>query len=115
MKITVLNNNTAIMNEIGVRIKRNRLDMKLSQKELAKRAGLSVRTLSTIENGGEISLDSLIRLLRVMGYIENLNLLLPELYVNPEDYRQLGRERQRAPKKKEQSVVKDGWKWGDEK
>ena len=39
MKITADNNNLAIMKEIGERVKRSRLDMQLTQKELAQRAG----------------------------------------------------------------------------
>ena len=35
MKITADNNNLAIMKEIGERVKRSRLDMQLTQKELA--------------------------------------------------------------------------------
>ena len=41
MKITADNNNLAIMKEIGERVKRSRLDMQLTQKELAQRAGIS--------------------------------------------------------------------------
>lgn len=113
MKITSENNNTAVMKEIGARIKRGRLDMQMSQKELAEKAGISARTLSTAENSGDIRLESLVRILRVMGHIENLNLLLPELLFNPEDYRTLGKSRQRVSKRNIQKI-NNGWKWGDE-
>lgn len=114
MKITADSNNLAIMKEIGERIKRSRLDMQLSQKELAERAGISVRTLSTIENNGDVRLEILIRVLRAMGLIENLNVLLPELEFNPEDYRMLGKSRQRVSKRKMEQEHNSGWKWGDE-
>ena len=112
MNIKADNNNTAILNELGLRIKRNRIDMQISQQEFAKRAGISTRTLSVAENGGDIRIESLLRILRVMGYIENLNLLLPELALNPEDYRVLGKERKRVSSKSERN--NSNWKWGDE-
>lgn len=112
MNIKADNNNTAILNELGLRIKRNRIDMQISQQEFAKRAGISTRTLSVAENGGDIRIENLLRILRVMGYIENLNLLLPELALNPEDYRVLGKERKRVSKKADKS--NGNWKWGDE-
>ncbi len=113
MKISSENSNAAVMKELGARIKRGRLDMQLSQKELAERAGISARTLSTAENSGDIRLESLVRILRVMGHLENLNLLLPELSLNPEDYRTLGKSRQRVSKHSTQKKS-TGWKWGDE-
>ena len=93
MKITADNNNLAIMKEIGERVKRSRLDMQLTQKELAQRAGISARTL---------------------GLVDNLNVLLPELELNPEDYRTLGKSRQRVSKREKQEDHSSGWKWGDE-
>lgn len=112
MKINAEDNNSAIQKELGARIKRNRIDMQLSQQEFAKQAGISTRTLSVAENGGDIRTENLIRILRVMGYIENLNLLLPELAFSPEDYRVLGKERQRVTRKTKPNESQ--WKWGDE-
>lgn len=114
MKITADNNNLAIMKEIGERVKRSRLDMQLTQKELAQRAGISARTLSTIENSGDVRLEILIRVFRAMGLVDNLNVLLPELEFNPEDYRTLGKSRQRVSKREKQEDHSSGWKWGDE-
>ena len=113
MKITIENNNTAILKELGLRIKRGRLDMQLSQEDFAKKAGISTRTLSGVENGEDIRLGNLIKILRTMGCVDNLDLLLPELSFNPEDYRVLGKERKRVSRK---SDAKDHhqWKWGDE-
>lgn len=113
MKISMENNNTAILKELGLRIKRGRLDMQLSQEDFAKKAGISARTLSSVENGDDIRLGNLIKILRTMGCVENFDLLLPELSFNPEDYRLLGKERKRVSRK---TAVQDHhqWKWGDE-
>ena len=114
MKINSENNNSAVLSELGARIKRNRIDMQLSQQDFAAKAGISTRTLSAAENGEDIRLSSLIRIIRTLGCLENLELLLPELAFDPESYRTLGRERKRISKSnKNRNKIK--WKWEDEK
>ena len=114
MKINSENNNSAVLMELGARIKRNRIDMQLSQQDFAAKAGISTRTLSAAENGEDIRLSSLLRILRTLNCLENLDLLLPELAFDPESYRTLGRERKRISKSnKNRNKIK--WKWEDEK
>lgn len=113
MKIVSVNSQSAILKELGSRIKRNRLDMQLSQQDFAQKAGISTRTLSSAENGDDIRLGSLIRILRTMGCLENLDMLLPEMTFDPEDYRKLGKERQRVSRKTDINNHSQ-WKWGDE-
>ena len=114
MKINYEIGNAAILAELGERIKRGRMDMRLTQKEFAEKAGISTRTLSVAENGGDLRMDSLLRILRVLGYLENLNTLLPEMVINPADYADLGKKRQRVSKKRKPNQDSSGWKWGDE-
>ena len=113
MKIVSVNSQSAILKELGSRIKRNRLDMQLSQQDFAQKAGISTRTLSSAENGDDIRFGSLIRILRTMGCLENLDMLLPEMAFDPEDYRKLGKERQRVSRKTDINNNSQ-WKWGDE-
>ena len=114
MKINSENNNSAVLSELGARIKRNRIDMQLSQQDFAAKAGISTRTLSAAENGEDIRLSNLIRILRTLGCLENIDLLLTELAFDPEAYRTLGRERKRISKSnKNRNKIK--WKWEDEK
>ena len=114
MKINSENNNSAVLSELGARIKRNRIDMQLSQQDFVAKAGISTRTLSAAENGEDIRLSSLLRILRTLNCLENLDLLLPELAFDPESYRTLGRERKRISKSnKNRNKIK--WKWEDEK
>ena len=113
MKINFENNNSAVLMELGARIKRNRIDMQLSQQDFAAKAGISTRTLSAAENGEDIRLSNLIRILRTLNCLENLDLLLPELAFDPESYRTLGRERKRASRTIENNDTSE-WKWGDE-
>lgn len=99
--------------ELGARIKRNRIDMQLSQQDFAAKTGISTRTLSAAENGEDIRLSSLLRILRTLNCLENLDLLLPELAFDPESYRTLGKERKRVSRTSEGKDTSE-WKWGDE-
>ena len=114
MRIKSENNNAAILKELGLRIKRGRIDMQISQADFAHKAGISVRTLSVAENGGDLRMSNLLRILRVLGSLENLNTLLPELDLNPEGYLTLGKERQRVSRKQINDNKNTAWKWGDE-
>ena len=55
-------NPTAIMRGIAERVKRNRLELNLTQKALAARSGVSFSSLRKFETTGEISLKSLIKI-----------------------------------------------------
>ena len=115
MKIQSSNSNAAIRLELGSRLKKARMDRQLTQQELAEKAGISLRTVSVMENGGDFRVESLLCIMRVLGYLENLNTLLPELVINPEDYASLGKERQRVSRKRSKPENTGAWKWGDER
>lgn len=65
-----------ILQEIGERIKETRLSKKLSQKELAEAAGVQRVLVSRIENGSNFNLATLIKLLRALSKLEDLDKLL---------------------------------------
>lgn len=60
----------AIINELGVRLKRIRLQNNMSQQELALKSGLYRSTISEIENGRTSSLLSFIQVLRGLEKLE---------------------------------------------
>ena len=113
MKMSPESSNAAILKELGSRIKQNRIDRQLTQKDFAQKAGISTRTLSAAENGEDIRLDGLIRILRTLDCLENLNVLLPDISFDPESYRRLGKERRRVSRKSRKPDT-SLWKWGDE-
>ena len=55
-------NPPAIMQGIAERVKRNRLELNLTQKALALRSGVSFGSLRKFETTGEISLKSLVKI-----------------------------------------------------
>ncbi len=76
-------NNSAIIEEIGKRVRTYRLRKKITQQELADRAGISLYTVAQIEQGKSVSLSMFIPVLRVLRLLDNLELLLPEIGPSP--------------------------------
>src|SRR5471032_3057788 len=76
----------AIVRGLLTRLRAQRLRRNWSQAELARRAGLSVQSYQNFETGyGNITLANLLRILGVLGFVERLELLVPE----PEEERTL--------------------------
>ncbi|GHS86599.1 hypothetical protein FACS1894201_07540 [Bacteroidia bacterium] len=75
--------NMAIVQEIGKRIKAYRLKKKLTQQNLADRAGISIFTIAQIEKGKSVSLGMLLPVLRELRLLDNLEMLLPEMGISP--------------------------------
>jgi transcriptional regulator with XRE-family HTH domain len=57
-----------IKQRLAYRIRSRRREAKISQKELAKRSGVSFGSVKRFESLGEISLTSLLRIAVVLGY-----------------------------------------------
>lgn len=55
--------------------KTSRKQMKLTQKELSVRSGVSYASVRRFENSGEISLFSLLKMANVLGVLEDFNAL----------------------------------------
>lgn len=87
----------AVLTELGQRLQTQRLNANLSQAEVAQKAGISRRALQNLESGRVCTLSLLIRVLRTLGKLHQLEALLPETGPSPIQLAKLkGRERQRA-------------------
>jgi transcriptional regulator with XRE-family HTH domain len=105
----------AILGEFGERIARRRLDLQLSQAEVATRAGLAKRTVERIEAGESIQMASLIRVMRVLDLLAGFDALLPEAGPRPLDLLRLkGKERKRASAPRQAPQSGKEWHWGDD-
>lgn len=94
-------NNQAILQELGERTARQRLNQNITQAELAKRAGVARIVIHRLENGLGCTLESLLRILRALGFLEQLSLFLPEPGLSPVQLAKLkGAKRQRATGKR---------------
>ncbi len=114
MKIEGLLTDEAILAELGGRMAQRRLELRLTQAELAEQAGISKRTVERIEAGATTQMSTMIRILRALDFLDRLDGLLPEAGPRPMDLLKLkGRERQRAPRRKKKPGG-EAWQWGDE-
>lgn len=70
---------------LGERFKEYRMRCNLTQKEVAERSGIGLTTIHKFENGtaGNISLSTFILLLKVVGQINALDDVMPELPESP--------------------------------
>lgn len=115
MRITGLNTDAAVMEELGERLARTRLERNLSQQQVADAAGVSKRTIERIEAGAPVQLAGFLRALRALGLIERLDALVPEPLPSPIEQAKLhGRRRQRAaPSRPDPLRRPSAWFWGD--
>ena len=74
-----------IVRMLGSRFRDFRMRANMTQKELAKQAGVTVTTIHKFETGraNNISLGSFLRLLKAVGMIGGVEELLPDLPQNP--------------------------------
>jgi len=115
MRIIDLLTDEALLAELGERFTRTRLDRNITQAELAEEAGVSKRTVERIEAGASTQLSNLVRVIRALGLIENLELLVPETRPSPlEQLRLQGKQRERASKTPKRPAGSSAWQWGDD-
>lgn len=119
MKIDNLLTDEAVLSELGRRIAQFRINENITQKMLAEKAGVGLRTVERLEKGEPGQLLTLIRVLRVLGLLSELGNLVPEPETRPMVLLQKKKnsKRQRASKKaspKESCEHKKTWRWGDE-
>jgi transcriptional regulator with XRE-family HTH domain len=116
MVLTTGMTDNAILQELGNRLERRRIDAGLTQAELAERAGVSKRTVERIEAGHSTEFVMLIRLLRALELVQGLDSLITDLPQSPIALLKLkGRERQRVrhSRVREPTAARRPWKWGE--
>lgn len=114
MKIDALLTDEALLEELGRRLTRLRLNQNITQADLAQKAGISKRTVERIEAGASSQLSNWIRIIRALGLVENFELLVPEPRPTPLEYLKLqGKERARASTVSEDEAP-ESWQWGND-
>ena len=95
---------------LGQRLEAARLHRNINQSALAKQAGVSRRTITRLENGHGVSLDTFIRVCSALGFVDHLANLFPEAQISPvERVRRKGGERKRARASKSAHPIE--WVW----
>jgi len=115
VEITKLLTDEAILVEMGKRIARSRLDLSVTQADVAEQAGVSKRTVERIESGASAQMSSFIRILRVLDLLPGLEQMIPETGPSPMALlRRKGKVRQRASKRRRSDQTDKTWSWDDD-
>ena len=115
MKIVNTLTDEAILEEIGERIARRRLETHLTQADLAREAGVAKRTLERVEAGKTAQLTTIIRIFRALDLLPKLDQLLPRSVPGPiEVMTRKGKLRKRASSRGRGSSKDGPWTWGDD-
>ena len=72
-----LNSPGEIQSDIGQRARKCRLDLGLTQAELAQRAGVALRTLKLFEQTGKVSLEHLVKIAFALNAEAEFEALFP--------------------------------------
>lgn len=81
--------NDAIMRQIGTKLKELRIGKNMKQTELSDASGVSVFTISSVENGKATSLLTIVQLLRALGHLDYLDVFFQEDTISPIAYAKL--------------------------
>lgn len=102
----------ALMETIGTFVQHHRLNQNKSQSDVAEAAGISRSTLSILERGEKISLNSLIQVLRILDLLHIMNVFKVSNEISPIEYAKLQKnKRQRARNKNGNSNSNEDLEW----
>lgn len=68
---------------LGERIRSLRLSRNIDQRETADKAGISEKALRNLEAGRGSTVETLLRTLKALDYVQGIEMLAPEVTVNP--------------------------------
>ena len=97
--------NDAIMRQVGSKLKELRIEKNMKQTELADAAGVSVFTISAVENGKMTSLITIVQLLRALEHLDYLTSFFQEETISPIAYAKLMKNNKKKERVKSSTVV----------
>ena len=105
--------NDAIMRQIGSKFKELRIEKNMKQAELADASGVSVFTISSVENGKATSLLTIVQLLRALGHLDYFDSFFQEETISPIAYAKLLKNNKKKVRVKSSSteVNKNDSEW----
>lgn len=86
---------------LGERLKRLRLNRNLDQRTTAEKAGISERALRNLESGHGSTVETMLRTLKALDYLQGIDMLAPEASVNPLDLLRQSKAPQRVRRAKQ--------------
>ena len=101
-----------VENVLKQRVETIRLQQNITQRQLARDAGVSLGTVARLKSEKTITLNSFVRILIALRLQNHLDGFLPVLSVSPLELLEMrGRVRQRASSRKSETSE---WTWDDE-
>ena len=102
----------ALIKQIGKFVQWHRLNQNKSQEQVAEAAGMSRSTLSLLERGEKVRIDSLIQVLRVLDLLYIMDVFKIKEQISPLEYAKLQKnQRKQASPKKSDTENKDDLGW----
>jgi transcriptional regulator with XRE-family HTH domain len=102
----------SLLETIGNFIQSHRLNQNKSQKQVASAAGISRSTLSLLERGEKVRIDSLIQVLRVLDLLNIMDVFKIQNQISPLEYAKLKKnQRKQASPGKSSKIGKEDLGW----
>lgn len=103
----------ALLENIGRFVQHHRLNQNKSQSEVAEAAGMSRSTLSLLERGEKVRIDSLIQVLRVLDLLYIMDVFQVQEQISPIAYAKLKKKQRKhaSPKKGNSKEDKEDLGW----
>ena len=112
MKFDVTMTEEEALREAGKRFAQIRLSRNITQLELARKAGVSKRSLERLEAGaGGLRLDVFFAVCGALGLMQGFETLVPEVQLSPQDIL----AKRTLPKRARRRKTADNNEWGDGK
>ena len=101
------------MRQIGSKLKELRIEKNMKQTELADASGVSVFTISYVENGKTTSLLTIVQLLRALEHLDYIDAFFQEEMISPIAYAKLLKNNKKKIRVKSSSTEtnKDDPEW----
>lgn len=72
-----------LQNVLGARLRQLRLSRNIGQRAAADKAGISEKALRNLESGRGSTVETLLRTLKALDFLEGIEMLAPEISVDP--------------------------------
>jgi len=103
MSYYVFNTAAELQAILGERLRRLRLNRNLDQRTTSEKAGISERALRNLEGGRGSTIETMMRVLKALDYLQGIEMLAPEVNVNPLDLLRQTKTPQRARRSTKQA------------
>lgn len=110
-----MDNEKEILSKIGNKIKQYRLSLNLTQFDVASRCRLSTRTISRIENGEDVKVSVLVKIINGLNLGDNFDMLIPQAGLNYKAIYENRRSPKRARVNRKTSQSSTSWVWGEDR